>query len=104
MSVLLTAIAFVLGVFLLMWGILSIVDPERAFRYENIFQIRDVELSGFGVAIQQISGVFLLFATPFVVGRAMADPLAIPLMYVVALAPFVRWYDVGPDWLVGFVR
>lgn len=36
---------------------LSIVNPELAFRYGNIFQLRDVELSGFGVAVQVIGGL-----------------------------------------------
>ncbi|MFP8956169.1 hypothetical protein ACLI4Y_05530 [Natrialbaceae archaeon A-CW3] len=45
---------------------LSIVDPERAFRYENLFQIRDVELSALGVAVQVGMGVLaLLIVVPF---------------------------------------
>ncbi len=39
---------------------LSIVDPELAFRYENVFQLRDVELSSFGVALQVGGGLLAL--------------------------------------------
>jgi len=45
---------------------LSLVDPELAFRYENIFQLRDVELSGFGVALQVLGGILaLLIGGPY---------------------------------------
>ncbi len=45
---------------------LSIVDPELAFRYENIFQLRDVELSGLGVALQVGGGLLaLLIVGPY---------------------------------------
>lgn len=45
---------------------LSIVDPELAFRYENIFQLRDVELSGLGVALQVGGGLLaLLIGGPY---------------------------------------
>ncbi|MCL9814664.1 hypothetical protein [Natranaeroarchaeum aerophilus] len=45
---------------------LSLVDPELAFRYENIFQLRDVELSGFGVTLQVLGGALgLLIGGPY---------------------------------------
>ena len=39
---------------------LSLVNPELAFRYENIFQLRDVELSSFGVVLQVGGGILVL--------------------------------------------
>lgn len=39
---------------------LSLVDPELAFRYENVFQLRDVELSSFGVFLQVGGGILAL--------------------------------------------
>ncbi|QSG03583.1 hypothetical protein [Natranaeroarchaeum sulfidigenes] len=62
-------VEFLLAPLLLLVGALgglSIVNPELAFRYENIFQLRDVELSGFGVALQVLGGVLaLLVAGPY---------------------------------------
>lgn len=66
---------FILVPFLLIAGGLSglsLVNPELAFRYENIFQLRDVELSGFGVALQVLGGALgLLIGGPYLYLREM---------------------------------
>ncbi len=95
--------AFVFGVLLTMWGILSLVDPERAFRLENIFQLRDVELSEFGIAMQHIGGALLIIVSTFLVATVLR-PLAVVPLFVVSGLPFVRWYEIGPDWLVSVVK
>lgn len=63
--------------FVPVWGIagalsgLSIVDPELAFRYENIFQLRDVELSSFGIVLQVGGGLLaLVIVAPYIFFRA----------------------------------
>lgn len=98
MTIAISLFAFVISVLVVAYGILSVVDPEMAFRIENFLQLRDVELSDFGIMMHVVGGVFLLFATPFIVGQVLG-PLQILGVYVVAGAPFVRWYDLGPDWL-----
>ncbi|ADD04889.1 uncharacterized protein Nmag_1310 [Natrialba magadii ATCC 43099] len=50
---------------------LSIVDPERAFRYENIFQIRTVELTEFGKLLQVGGGVIGALIVPFFAASAV---------------------------------
>ena len=46
---------------------LTLVNPERAFRYLNIFQLRDAELSTFGI-VWHVGGalIALAFAFPYV--------------------------------------
>ncbi|SDR13938.1 hypothetical protein [Natronobacterium texcoconense] len=49
---------------------LSLVDPELAFRYENIFQLREAELTAFGVVLQVGGGLLaLLLVGPYTVFR-----------------------------------
>lgn len=67
------------------FGALGVVYPELAFRIENIFQLRSVELSGLGIALHKIGGIFavvvsvafalrfgsIILLTAAVVGAAM---------------------------------
>lgn len=47
---------------------LNVVGPKRAFRYENMFQLRSVELSEFGTLMQVIGGVLGIVVGLFVAG------------------------------------
>lgn len=74
------SVEYILASFLLIVGALSglsSVDPELAFRYENVFQLRDVELSVFGVALQ-------------VLGGALALVIGGPYLYLQEI-PVARW-------------
>lgn len=54
--------------FLGLYGSLSFCFPQLAFRLENIFQLRSVELSGFGLFIHKAGGIVLI-------GAALLMPL-----------------------------
>ena len=88
---------------IMMYGILCIVDPERAFRLRNLFQIRTIELSDWGVFSQLLMGtMFILIATIF--AQVAIGPTAVVLVIAIAVLPFVRWYGRKPDWLFGAGR
>lgn len=53
---------------------LTVVDPELAFRYWNIFQLRDVELSMFGVVLY-VGGALLSLVVVMPVAILLYDPL-----------------------------
>ena len=85
-------------VFVPVWAILgalcglTLVNPERAFRYVNIFQLRDVELSTFGI-VWHVGGalITLAFAFPYVL--IQGEPIGVisaVTFYGVAVGMFVR--------------
>lgn len=85
MSVLAIAIATVIFALLAAFGSLSIVDPELAFRLENIFQLRSVELSTFGVLVHQLGGLVAVLAS-LVLSLSLGGPLEAAVVLLAALA------------------
>ncbi|MCL9817124.1 hypothetical protein [Natronocalculus amylovorans] len=71
---------------------LSIVDPARAFRYENFLQIRSIELTEFGRALQQGGGILGLLIGP-AIGYTMIGPIGVVAVLasgLLAIAAYVR--------------
>lgn len=78
-------------IFLIMglYGSISFSYPQLAFRLENIFELRSVELSGFGMFVQKSGGLLLIgtaLGLPFFAGfPILVVPglvgTAIPLLY-----------------------
>lgn len=85
MSVLAIATATAILAALAAFGSLSIVDPELAFRLENIFQLRSVELSTFGVLVQQLGGLVAVLAS-LILSLGLGGPLEAAVVLVAALA------------------
>lgn len=72
------------------WGSLSFIYPQLAFRIENIFQLRSVELSVFGVLVHKVGGLILIAAmlvipiwqgTPELAVAAALGTMAPPLYF-----------------------
>lgn len=84
------AVAF--GIFGAFFG-LSIVDPERAFRYENLFQIRTVELSEFGKLLQVGGGVLCVLAGPFIAASIVGRIGAI--FFIGGVVAIIGHYKIG---------
>lgn len=57
-----TLIASVVFAPIAAYGALGIADPELAFRLENVFQLREVELSTFGILVHKAGGFVAVIA------------------------------------------
>lgn len=71
-----------LPVWMILGGLsgLTLVNPELAFRYSNIFQLRDVELTQFGVVLH-VGGSLLM--------------LTVAVPYFLLRNPAIGWISVA---------
>lgn len=82
-------IQVVVGILLLLmalYGSLGFTYPQLAFRLENIFQLRSVELSGFGLIAHKIGGLILIGIT-IVIPFGTGYPLLVLPAIVGAVVP-----------------
>lgn len=71
---------------------LTLVNPERAFRYLNLFQLRDAELSTFGI-VYHVGGALITLAIAFPYVLIRGEPIGVlsaVTLYGAAVAVLVR--------------
>lgn len=81
----LTALTIVILSPLAAYGALGVVHPELAFRLENIFQLRQVELSTFGLFVHQFGG-FVAVLVCLLLAVAYGGLVAAVVVSIAALA------------------
>lgn len=86
----------VVSFFLSLWGSLSVVFPQLAFRIENILQLRSVELSVFGVVLHKLGGLFLIIlAVAFPYRYQLGLMLGLPALLGALLPPLYFYRTRG---------
>lgn len=91
MSLAIDALAILFFAPLAALGALGLVDPELAFRLENIFQLRSVELSPFGRFVQRAGGIVAVLVC-VVVTASLAGIVATLVVVATALAVPTYYY------------
>ena len=84
-------IFFLLGTAVSAYGVLAMLDPERAFKLYHLFQVRDVDLTEFGSDSAVVGGFLSIVIGWLMVGALLSLTHAV-LSLAVATVPLLYLY------------